>query len=254
MLHAFVYNEVAVLVRHWFEIGRRDSRMEHGARIEVRLRAPQPRRGTYAAAQVIAVDRPLWRADLFDRVDGVPGGFEAAHFHPSFIGVEPCDRTWADEVQKTPWDWLHSRLSDVPGIVAHNPRSNMNNSVGYARPARFHNPVVLGTDGIGADMLEEFRLAYARLREDDVLATPEDAWRWVESGYRLVPEAADDQVTWSYDHADSPWHLAFTPGVRPVDVVVDGDVVLKDGQATRVDAHEVRARAAEQAARLFQRL
>jgi hypothetical protein len=103
-------------------------------------------------------------------------------------------------------------------------------------------------------MLEEFRLAYARLREDDLLATPEDAWRWLEGGYRLVPEAADDEVTWSYDHVDSPWHLAFTPGVRPVEVVIDGEVVLKDGAATRVDAREVRARAAEQASRLFQRL
>jgi hypothetical protein len=118
VLHAFVYNEVAVLVRHWFEIGRTDSHLEHGARIEVRLRAPQPQRGTYAAAQVIVADQPLWRADLFDRVGGVPGGFEAAHFHPRFIGAEPCDRTWADEVRKTPWDWLLGRLSDIPDIVA----------------------------------------------------------------------------------------------------------------------------------------
>jgi hypothetical protein len=118
VLHAFVYSEVAVLVRHWFEIGRTDSHLEHGARIEVRLRAPQPQRGTYAAAQAIVADQPLFRADLFDRVGGVPGGFEAAHFHPSFIGVEPCQRTWADEVKKTPWDWLHRRLSDIPDIVA----------------------------------------------------------------------------------------------------------------------------------------
>jgi hypothetical protein len=118
VLHAFVYNEVAVLVRHWFEIGLTDSHLEHGARIEVRLRAPQPQRGTYAAAQVIVADQPLWRADLFDRVDGVPGGFEAAHFHPRFVGVEPCERTWADEVKKAPWDWLHDRLSDIPDIVA----------------------------------------------------------------------------------------------------------------------------------------
>ena len=40
----------------------------------------------------------------------------------------------------------------------------MNNAVGYARPARRPNPVVLGTDGIGADMLEEFRLAYVAHR------------------------------------------------------------------------------------------
>jgi hypothetical protein len=118
VLHAFFYNEVSVLVRHWFEIGTKDGHLEHGARIEVRLRAPLPRRGSYAAAQQIVADQPLWRADLFDRLDGVPGGFEAAHFHPRFRGVEPSERHWAEEVKKTPWDWLHQRLCDVPGIAA----------------------------------------------------------------------------------------------------------------------------------------
>lgn len=117
MLQAFIYNEIAVLVRHWFEIGRTDSHLEHGARIELRLRAPQPQRGTYAAAQMIVADQPLWRADLFDRVDGVAGGFEAAHFHPRFIGVEPCERNWADEVKRAPWDWLSGRLADVAEIA-----------------------------------------------------------------------------------------------------------------------------------------
>ena len=48
----------------------------------------------------------------------------------------------------------------------------MNNAVGYGRPAQRDNDVVLGTDGIGADMLEEFRLAYVAHRADDVLAVP----------------------------------------------------------------------------------
>ena len=123
----------------------------------------------------------------------------------------------------------------------------MNNAVGYARPAARPNPVVLGTDGIGADMLEEFRLAYARRREDDVLASPDTAWRWLEGGWALVPEARGDTVTWNYDHADAPWHVAFTPGVRALDVVTgDGEVLLRDGRPTRVDAAEVRAKAAEQ--------
>jgi hypothetical protein len=118
VLQAFVYNEVAVLVRHWFEISAQDSHLEHGARIELRLRAPQPQRGSYAAAQRIVADQPLWRADLFDRVDGAPGGFDAAHYHPRFLGVEPCDRNWAEEVKAAPWDWLHRSLSGVPDIVA----------------------------------------------------------------------------------------------------------------------------------------
>jgi len=110
---------------------------------------------------------------------------------------------------------------------------------------------VLGTDGIGADMLEEFRLAYVAHRADDVGASPESAWSWLEAGYALVPEARDDTVTWNYDHVDSPWHVAFTPGIRATRVVAaDGEVLLDDGLPTRVDLAEVRAKAAEQATRL----
>ena len=144
---------------------------------------------------------------------------------------------------------------DLPGTIAHNPRSNMNNGVGYARPAARPNPTVLGTDGIGADMLEEARLAYVRLREDDVLASPDTVWQWLDNGYALFPEARDDRVTWSYEHADSAWHVAFTPGIRALDVVAaDGTELLRDGEPVRVDAGEVRAKAAEQAKRLFARL
>lgn len=156
-------------------------------------------------------------------------------------------------------DWLLVHCvgldRDLPGTIAHNPRSNMNNGVGYARPARRPNDVVLGTDGIGADMLEEFRLAYVAHRADDVLATPDVAWSWLTNGHRFVPESADDRVTWSYDHADSPWHVAFTPGMRATDVVAgDGEVLVRDGVPTRVDLAEIRAHAAEQATRLFERL
>ena len=155
-------------------------------------------------------------------------------------------------------DWLLVHCvhldRDLPGTIAHNPRSNMNNGVGYARPAARPNPVVLGTDGIGADMLEEVRLAYARLREDDVEAPADVPWEWLTTGQRWCPEVAGDRVTWSYDYADSPWHLAFTPGVRALRVEVDGEVLLDDGRPTRVDLDEVRAKAAEQAARLHARL
>ena len=156
-------------------------------------------------------------------------------------------------------DWLLVHCvgldRDLPGTIAHNPRSNMNNGVGYARPASRPNPIVLGTDGIGADMLEEMRLAYVVHRADDVTASPETAWSWLTNGHRFVLEAATDRVTWTYDHADSPWHVAFTPGMRVTDVVAgDGELLVADGRPTRVDVDEVRAHAAEQAARLFAKL
>jgi len=140
----------------------------------------------------------------------------------------------------------------MKGTVAHNPRSNLNNAVGYARPARFDR-VALGTDGIGADMLEEHRLAFALARSDDVTATPDLAWSWLEGGYDLVPQAREDRVTWSYQPMD-PWHLAYTTDVRPVEVTVAGRVVLSNGVPTLVDPVEIRAKAAEQAARLWARL
>ncbi len=156
-------------------------------------------------------------------------------------------------------DWLLAHAvhlptrPTLPGTVAHNPRSNLNNAVGYARPARLANPVVLGSDGIGAAMLDEFRLAHLVHRADDVTATPDTAWGWLEAGRALVPETAGDEVSWDYDPMD-PWHVAFTPGIRPVRVVVDGEVVLDEHGPTRVDAAQVRAHAREQARRLHARL
>ncbi|MEY3680868.1 MAG: amidohydrolase family protein [Ilumatobacteraceae bacterium] len=156
-------------------------------------------------------------------------------------------------------DWLLVHCvhldRDLPGRIAHNPRSNMNNAVGYARPAARANDVVLGSDGIGADMLEEFRLAYVAHRADDVTASPEVAWSWLDNGFDLLPECREDRVEWSYDHADSAWHVAFTPGVRARRIVSgDGEVLLDDGRPTRVDVDDIRAHAAEAAQRLFARL
>ena len=156
-------------------------------------------------------------------------------------------------------DWMLVHGVHLPddhglaGTMVHNPRSNMNNAVGYARPARFANPVALGSDGIGADMLDEFRLAYVRHREDDVTASPEVAWGWLATGWDLFPEARSDRVTWSYADMD-PWCLAFTTGVGPLTVEVDGELVLVDGRPTRVDPDEIRARAAEEAVRLHRRI
>jgi len=146
------------------------------------------------------------------------------------------------------WQLAHCVHLDrpLPGTIAHNPRSNLNNAVGYARPDRFANPVQLGTDGIGADMAEEFRLAFARLRAEDVTETPARVWEWV---------ARDEHATveWSYEPMD-PWHLAYTTGVRPRRVTIGDDVILDESGPTRVDASEIRAHAREQAERLWARL
>jgi cytosine/adenosine deaminase-related metal-dependent hydrolase len=141
----------------------------------------------------------------------------------------------------------------LQGTILHNPASNLNNGVGYADPGRFSNPVALGTDGIGADMVGAFRLAYYLQKSSDLTATPQSAWGWLARGWDLAPEARDDRVTWSYEPMD-PWHLAFTTAVRPLEIEVGGETIWKDGASSRVDVAEVRAKAAEQARRLHSQL
>jgi hypothetical protein len=117
VLYSFVYSHVAVLVRHWFEIGLTDGVLEHGARLELRLLEQQAHRGTESAAQRFVIDQPVWRADLFDRLDRPAGTFSAAHFHPCFTGNEPSDRVFRKEITADPWAWATAQLSDLHAVA-----------------------------------------------------------------------------------------------------------------------------------------
>jgi cytosine/adenosine deaminase-related metal-dependent hydrolase len=208
--------------------------------------------------------------------DTIAAAAEMARNHGVGVHVhvaEGPDDTWQQLSGHTADDWwlIHGvHLPDdhrLRGTIVHNPRSNMNNAVGYARPQRFAaaaegrpgggtgpgNPIALGTDGIGADMLDEFRGAFVRSREHDVTTAPDQIWGWLETGRALFPETANDLVTWTYPVMD-PWRLAYTTQVSPTEVAIDGTVVFSNGSPTLVDAAEVEAKAAEAAARLFAKL
>jgi putative selenium metabolism protein SsnA len=158
--------------------------------------------------------------------------------------------------------------------IAHNARSNMNNSIGRARVAALGSHVALGTDGIGADMFEESRAAYFRLREDDLASPP--SWplerlaegasfagaAFGESRFgRLEPGAPADLVVLDYD-APAPLressfagHWIFGLSSRHVrDVMVAGEWVVRDRKLTRVDQQELAAEARVEAERLWKRL
>jgi len=101
------------MIRHWFEIDLDDASMEHGARIEIRDLPPQPRRGSESASQLTVVDRPLWRADLFDRLTDPPGSFGVAHYHPRFTDNEPSGRHWDPALSADPWTWLGDQITSL---------------------------------------------------------------------------------------------------------------------------------------------
>jgi hypothetical protein len=113
MRHILTLSSAAFVIRHWFEVNLNDAHMEHGARIELRELPVQPHRGTESASQLIALDRPLWRADLFDRLADTPGTFGAAHYHPRFDGNEPCARVWDAALTADPWSWLGDQVASL---------------------------------------------------------------------------------------------------------------------------------------------
>jgi hypothetical protein len=119
VLHILALSRCAVIVRHWFEIDLSDCSLEHGARVELRELTPQAHRGSESAAQVITLDRPLWRADLFDLVDSEFRTFGAAHYHPRFSGNEPCGRAWDPALTADPWRWLADQLASLGTASGH---------------------------------------------------------------------------------------------------------------------------------------
>ncbi len=155
---------------------------------------------------------------------------------------------------------------------AHNPRSNMNNQVGYAPVARFGDRVVLGTDGIGADMFEEARFAFFKGRDVSVGLGAGDWLRVLANNHRLASEvfggdlggldvgSIADLAVLDYQSptrvtADNlAWHLVFGMNSTAVEsVMVNGRFVIRNRQSV-ADDQEIYERARAASGKLWARL
>jgi hypothetical protein len=129
MLQVFVFNELAVVIRHWYEVAELDE--EHGTRLELRERVRYPHRGSESASQLIGIDRLLWRVDLFDRIGDPPGSMRRAHHHVNLTSNEPIGRDYDEGLAADPFGWTERRLSDVSllldelGIELDNPAQEL---------------------------------------------------------------------------------------------------------------------------------
>ena len=169
-------------------------------------------------------------------------------------------------------------IASRDAFVAHNARSNMNNAVGYNGLLHRQRNVVLGTDGMSADMLEEFRFACFRHRESGGPWWPGDFLACLDRGNRLLERsfpasqgypaafgkveagAAADLVLWDYEPptplegGNVAGHLAFGLSSRSVrSVMVNGTFVVEDRKPA-FDAEAIGARARAEASRLWKRM
>jgi putative selenium metabolism protein SsnA len=134
---------------------------------------------------------------------------------------------------------------------AHNPRSNANNRVGYAPVAKFGQRMVLGTDGIGADMFEEARFAYFKGRDSGSGLNADDWLRVLANNNKLASELFGDNfgaidagcpadlIVLDYQpptpltSENLAWHLAFAMNSATVEsVMVNGKFIIRDRQST----------------------
>ncbi len=147
-----------------------------------------------------------------------------------------------------------ARVRDAGCWLVHNPTSNRNNRVGYARPGRFGGRGALGTDGLGSDMFAAGRDAFFAAREHrhdvDVLGLIVQSHRLasellgVRLG-RLQPGYEADLVLLDGEprtplHGDNVFgHLFFGWQARHVqDVWVAGRHVVRSGQVPGAESVE----------------
>jgi len=164
-------------------------------------------------------------------------------------------------------------LNDVGLTVAHNPRSNMNNAVGYAPIAKLKCPIMLGTDGIGADLFTEAKVAWFKSRDGGAGISPAQVIGMLASSARrastllhvslgkLEVGAAADVVVTDYvpfspiTSENFPGHFIFAMGSNNVrHVIADGRLALRDRVVICCDEPSIRRRAVEVSRGLWDRM
>jgi putative selenium metabolism protein SsnA len=157
--------------------------------------------------------------------------------------------------------------------LIHNPRSNMNNSIGYAPLHWFGRNSALGTDGFPADMFEETKFGYFRNADSDSRTEFSRLPAMLQNGQQLVSEffgrsfgtlskgSPADLVVLDYN-PPTPLHSKnllghFLFGMNSTvvqHVMVDGNWVVWDRQVPGIDEQAVADKARKVALKLWKRM
>ncbi|MBF8194022.1 hypothetical protein ITP53_51805 [Nonomuraea sp. K274] len=122
MLYLFGFERIGVAVSDIYFVDPAPEKgqegAERGVRLEIRRLEPGELKGSIYSARPINVDRPLWRVDLLESVNGTPGSFNRTHHHPTIDGWEPGRRAFDKQLSQEPLKWLGERLADLDGVLA----------------------------------------------------------------------------------------------------------------------------------------
>lgn len=158
-------------------------------------------------------------------------------------------------------------------FLAHNARSNMNNNVGYNSQLPLYRNAVLGTDGIGSDMIMEANFAFFKHHDaggslwmDAFLKMLQDGNRLLERYFpgkkfgRVEAGYEADLAFWDYDPPtpllgdNVAGHAAFGLSSRMVkSTMVGGRFTVKD-RIPQFDAQAIMAGARTETKRLWKNM
>lgn len=157
-------------------------------------------------------------------------------------------------------------------FLIHNPRSNMNNGVGYMSKLHQVKKAALGTDGIGANMLEELKVAFFKNSDAGGLLDLNAFLKMLQNGNQLLeryfqtgfgriePDYIADLVIFDYQPPtpltgeNLAGHLIYGFASRDVEtVIVNGKVVYEDRQFP-FDVESIYYKAQQAAKKLWKRM
>jgi putative selenium metabolism protein SsnA len=158
--------------------------------------------------------------------------------------------------------------------IAHNPRSNMNNGVGYACIEELaRGPLALGTDGIDADMITESKVAFFKFRDAHAELPFDAPLRWLGGAAQLASQslgiplgyiragAPADLVLLEYPQATpltganlaGHWFFSFTPAMVH-SLMVGGSWIVKNRTLVNEKLYDELEKAIQVAEKVWQRL
>lgn len=121
MLYIFGFERIGVAVSDLYFVdpnpGKGQQGAEHGVRLEVRMLEQGRLKGSIYSARPINADRPIWRVDLLESVDGSPGSFDRTHHHPVFTEWNPGPRVFDRDLSSDPLQWLAGKLADLDAVL-----------------------------------------------------------------------------------------------------------------------------------------
>jgi len=156
--------------------------------------------------------------------------------------------------------------------LVHNPRSNMNNRVGYAKVHLFGSKFALGTDGFPSDMLEEAKFAFHKQRDSGMYENINHA-NLITGGQKMISQifrkkfgtlnkgAVADLVVMNYpeptplEKNNLLGHYLFGMQSSMVEsVMVGGKWVMKNHKIRGINEDEIFAKSRQLARKLWKKM